>query len=117
MPMRVDCKNYESRTYPNGDTARMCRLNLAPDAPWRCPEDCPSFSLKLGDGGWTVGSLQTLPTPDEPASVADGSAAAVLKSAKEVVNAVGNQVAAEVRGERESAVGNPNTPWWKFWQK
>ena len=31
MPMRQECKNFESRTYPNGDTVRKCNLDLAPD--------------------------------------------------------------------------------------
>jgi len=39
MPMRQDCKFFESRTYPNGDTVRKCDLDLAPEAPWRCPEN------------------------------------------------------------------------------
>ena len=44
MPMRVDCRNYESRTYANGEVVRKCRIDLAPEAPWRCPDDCPGFS-------------------------------------------------------------------------
>ena len=44
MPMRTDCKNYESRTYANGEVVRKCRLDLAPEAPWRCPDDCSASS-------------------------------------------------------------------------
>ncbi len=33
--MRTECKHFESRSYPNGDTVRKCNLDLAPDAPWR----------------------------------------------------------------------------------
>ena len=33
MPMREECKNYESRTYPDGETVQKCNLDLAPDAP------------------------------------------------------------------------------------
>jgi len=33
--MRQDCRNFESRTYANGETVRKCNLDLAPDAPWR----------------------------------------------------------------------------------
>ena len=32
MPMRTECKNFESRSYPNGDTVRKCDLDLAPEA-------------------------------------------------------------------------------------
>ena len=44
VPMRQDCKNFESRTYPNGETVRKCNLDLAPEAPWRCPTTAPSSS-------------------------------------------------------------------------
>ena len=47
MPMRTECKHFESRTYPNGDTVRKCNLDLAPDAPWRCPEHCPRYERRL----------------------------------------------------------------------
>ena len=43
MPMREECKNFESRTYANGETVRKCNLDLAPDAPWRCPDDVPGL--------------------------------------------------------------------------
>ena len=41
MPMRQDCKFFESRTYANGETVRKCDLDLAPEAPWRCPDGVP----------------------------------------------------------------------------
>src|SRR3546814_15216072 len=31
MPMRQDCKHFESRTYRNGETVRKCDLDLAPE--------------------------------------------------------------------------------------
>jgi hypothetical protein len=36
--MREDCCHYESRTYDDGEVARLCTLDLAPEAPWRYPE-------------------------------------------------------------------------------
>ena len=57
MPMRVDCKNYESRTYANGEVVRKCRIDLAPEAPWRCPDDCPGYERRLADAAWQHGSL------------------------------------------------------------
>lgn len=42
MGMKEDCKHYATRTYGSGEMVRMCRLDLAPDAPWECPENCPS---------------------------------------------------------------------------
>ena len=48
MPMRTDCKNYESRTYPGGETVRKCNLDLAPEAPWRCPANCSGLRPPAG---------------------------------------------------------------------
>ena len=100
MPMRTECKNFESRTYPNGDTVRKCNLDLAPDAPWRCPENCVGFQRRLADQAWTHGTLVVPPTPPEPASVADGTAAALLDEAEDILNAAGARIMAEVGEER-----------------
>ncbi len=78
--MRQDCKNFESRTYANGETVRKCNLDLAPDAPWRCPDKCPAFEPRM-DAGWTYGSMVAPPTPPEPPGLDDGSAAAILDEA------------------------------------
>jgi hypothetical protein len=107
--MRRECKYFESRTYRNGETVRKCHLDLAPDAPWRCPDDCPKFERRLADRSWTHGSLVTPPTPAEPASVADGSAAAVLDAAEDFLNSIGPQVRAEVEAERARA----SRPFWR----
>ena len=103
MPMRTECKNFESRTYPNGDTVRKCHLDLAPDAPWRCPDSCPKYERRLADVAWTHGSLVVPPTPPEPASVADGTAAALLDEAEDILNSVGARIKAEVDAERHAA--------------
>ena len=66
MPMREECKQYESRSYANGETVRKCNLDLAPEAPWRCPENCPKFELRLADVDWSHGSLISSPVPPEP---------------------------------------------------
>lgn len=102
MPMRQDCKHFESRTYPNGETVRKCDLDLAPHAPWRCPEDCSRFTPRMADVNWAHGTLVTPETPAEPSSVAedDGSIAALLDAAEDIVNAAGPQMLAEVRAEQ-----------------
>ena len=102
MPMRIECKHFESRSYPNGDTVRKCNLDLAPEAPWRCPEQCPRYERRLADAAWTHGSLVVPPTPPEPDGLDDGSAAAVLDEAEDILNAIGHQVIAEVEAERQS---------------
>lgn len=111
MPMRQDCKYFESRSYPNGDTVRKCDLDLAPEAPWRCPADCPSYARRSVDVNWKHGTLVTPATPDEPTSLADddGSIAALLDAAEDIVNAAGPGVMAEVERERERAA----MPRWK----
>ena len=106
MPMRIECKNFESRSYPNGDTVRKCNLDLAPDAPWRCPESCPKYERRLADVAWTHGSLVVPPTPPEPSGLDDGSAAAVLDEAEEILNAAGSSIRAEL--DAENAAAKPN---------
>jgi hypothetical protein len=105
MPMRIECKNFESRSYPNGDTVRKCNLDLAPDAPWRCPETCEKYERRLADVAWTHGSLVVPPTPPEPAGLDDGSAAAVLDEAEEILNAAGATIRAEVDAESADKPG------------
>ncbi len=91
MPMRTDCKNYESRTYRTGETVRKCNLDLAPEAPWRCPENCSAYEPRLADVNWKYGSLVTPPTPPEPPGLGQG-AAEVLDAAEEIVNAAGEEL-------------------------
>lgn len=99
--MREGCKFFESRTYPNGDTVRKCDLDLAPEAPWRCPDDCPAYQPRMADVNWAHGTLVTPPTPPEPESLgADPSIGALLDEAENIVNAVVNQTRAEVEADR-----------------
>lgn len=110
--MRQDCKHFESRTYPNGETVRKCDLDLAPEAPWRCPDDCPRYEKRRADVNWSHGALVTPQTPDEPLDALnrdDGSVARLLDEAEEIVNAAGPEILADVRG------GAGDTPRWKRW--
>ena len=100
MPMREECKQYESRSYANGETVRKCNLDLAPEAPWRCPENCPSYERRLVDVDWQHGSLIISPTPPEPE--AEGIAE-LLDAAEDIVNAVGPEVLAELAAEEKKA--------------
>ena len=97
MPMRTDCKYFESRTYDDGETVRKCDLDLAPEAPWRCPDDCPKYERRLADVNWAHGTLITPPTPPEP----EGEGIAeLLDEAEDIINAAGPQIMAEVAAER-----------------
>ncbi len=99
--MRQDCKHFESRTYANGDTVRKCDLDLAPEAPWRCPEDCPKYTRRMADVNWSYGSLVTPETPPEPETLGqDDSIAALLDAAEDIINEAVPSAVAEVEAER-----------------
>jgi len=100
--MRTDCKHFESRSYAGGDTVRKCNLDLAPDAPWRCPDDCPKFDRRMIDVAWAHGSLVTPATPVAPASLDDGTAAAILDEAEAIVNAAMGDVLADLNDKRKN---------------
>ncbi len=101
--MRQDCKNFESRSYSNGDTVRKCNIDLAPEAPWRCPEECDGYERRLADVNWAYGTLVTPPTPAEPKSLgSDDSIAALLDEAEDIVNAAVPDALAEAEAQRES---------------
>ncbi len=116
MPMRQDCKYFESRTYNNGDTVRKCDLDLAPEAPWRCPADCERYEPRLADVNWAHGTLITPPTPPEPASLGeDPSIAALLDEAEDIVNAAGPSIRAEVEQERTARRFGDRRSSWLRW--
>ena len=99
--MRQDCKYFESRTYPNGDTVRKCDLDLAPEAPWRCPDDCPKYTRRMADVNWSYGSLVTPKTPPEPESLGrDSSIGDLLDVAEDIVNSAAPDVIADLQAER-----------------
>ena len=100
MPMREECKNFESRTYANGETVRKCNLDLAPDARGAAPTPARATSA-----GWPTSTGPTArssrrSSPDEPPGLDDGSAAAVLDEAEDIINAVGPEVLAEVQAKQ-----------------
>ena len=106
--MREDCNFYESRTYGNGETVRKCDLDLAPEAPWRCPDHCPAFQRRSADVNWSHGSLVTPSAPEEPPGLDErgDEIAALLDEAEDIVNAVGPSVLADVEAEQRRAEGS-----------
>ena len=103
MPMREDCKFFESRSYASGDTVRKCDLDLAPEAPWRCPSDCPAHQPRTAAVNWKYGSLVTPKTPEEPASLGhDDSIGALLDEAEEIVRNAGREAIADIDDARKS---------------
>ncbi len=95
--MRTDCRHYQSRTYGSGEAVRKCTLDLAPEAPWRCPADCPSYERKMIDAGWQYGSLAPTKAPPEPEDEVPGDpdVAALLDDAENIINDIGFQLLAE----------------------
>lgn len=97
--MREECKHFQSRTYSSGEVARFCELDLAPEAPWRCPDQCPKYERRLADAGWVHGSLVEPAVEEEPAGA---GIAELLDDAEEIVNAVAPEVVADVERQRDS---------------
>jgi hypothetical protein len=105
--MRSDCRHYESRTYGTGDVVRKCRLDLAPEAPWRCPDDCVGYERRRIDAGWQYGTLtagteSAVPEAQEPSGE---DVAALLDAAEEIVNAAGVELAAEMKPKEKRRLG------------
>lgn len=97
--MREECKHFQSRTYPSGEVARFCELDLAPEAPWRCPADCTKYERRLADVAWVHGSLIPPKIEEEPEGNSE-EITELLRDAESVVDSVLPEALAEV-GEQE----------------
>jgi hypothetical protein len=102
--MREECKHFQSRTYSSGEVARFCALDLAPEAPWRCPDECPKYERRFADVAWQHGTLVEPTIEDEPTGD-HGDIASLLDAAEDIVNAVVPETRAEVTRERERGNG------------
>jgi hypothetical protein len=102
--MREDCLHFQSRSYDDGETARFCTLDLAPEAPWRCPDGCHGYERLAIATGLVEGSLARPPVEPEPDAAPD-DIAAVLDDAEDVVNAAAPAVIAELQAKP--------SPWWR----
>ena len=102
--MREDCLHFQSRSYDDGETARFCTLDLAPEAPWRCPVDCPRYERLAIATDFVEGSLHRPAVEAEPEGDPD-AIAGVLDDAEDIVNAAAPSILAEL--------DRPRTPWWR----
>jgi len=109
--MREECKHYQSRTYASGEVARFCELDLAPEAPWRCPDDCPSYVRRLADAGWVHGTLVEPAIEDEPGGE---NVAELLDQAEDIVNAAVPETLADVEAQRAKDERGRGRRWWPF---
>ena len=108
--MRENCRHFQSRTYDTGEVARFCVLNLAPEAPWRCPEQCSRYQPDIIDGSFVIGSLNRPPVEEEPDEPAE-DVAAILSEASSIVTAAGPEIVHQIEEERESR------KWWQVWKR
>jgi hypothetical protein len=108
--MREDCRHFQSRTYDTGEVARFCVLNLAPEAPWRCPQNCDRYQPDIIDATFVAGSLVRPPVEEEP-DEPPADIAAVLDEADAIVTAVGPEILAEIEEQRSGR------RWWQIWKK
>ena len=65
------------------------------------PGSVLGYERRLADVNWAHGRLVTPTSPDEPPGMDDGSAAAILDEAEDIINAVGPDMFAEVEKKEE----------------
>ena len=108
MPMREDCRHFESRIYDTGEAARYCVLGLAPEQPWRCPDGCTHYEFSVIDGTFEVADLDRPPVEDEPDADPD-NIEGVLADAEAIVEAEEPEALEEIEA-REAATEKKH--WW-----
>lgn len=108
--MREDCRHFQSRTYDSGEVARFCVLNLAPEAPWRCPDNCGRYQRDIIDGSFVVGSLRRPAVEEEPDEPGE-EIASLLDEASSIVTAAGPEILREIDQERNGR------KWWQIWKR
>jgi hypothetical protein len=113
--MREECKHFQSRTYASGEVARFCVLGKAPDQPWSCPEDCPTYQRRLADVGWNHGTLVEPPIESAP-NVPVPERRELLDNAAAIVEAVAPEMLAERQAELELQRRRDRRGW-KFWRR
>ena len=53
MGIRQDCRHYSTRTTVHGEVIQRCRVSMADEAPFGCPEQCVFFEPRpITDAGW-----------------------------------------------------------------
>ena len=109
--MREDCRHFESRSYDDGEVARFCVLDLAPEAPWRCPVNCVSYAPSLISPGFNEGSLHRPPVEDEPDEAPD-AIGDLLDDAEAIVDAAEPTVLRDL-----DATNQATRKWWQRWKR
>jgi hypothetical protein len=61
MGVREDCRHYIRRTTHGGEVLQRCRLGMAEEGPFACPEGCLFFEARvLSTAGWTTEAAQPM---------------------------------------------------------
>ena len=104
--MREDCRHFASRMCDDGEAARFCVLDLAPEAPWRCPEHCASYAPTVIDGTFVQGTLvrpEVEAEPDEdPDAIGD-----LLDDAERIIDEAEPDVLRQLGEEQRDR--------WRWW--
>jgi hypothetical protein len=112
MPMREDCRHFESRVYDSGETARYCLLGLAPEQPWRCPDGCSHYERSVIDPTYETANLTRPPVEDEPDADPD-NIEGVLADAEAIVEHTEPDALRDI----EQAEAKSSRPRWWSWRK
>lgn len=101
MAMRQDCRHFESQTFAGGDTLSKCTLNLAPEAPWRCPTDCASYERRRVNVNLEHQKLASSSAQDTPSSIDEDSEAVadLLADVASIVDEAAPDIVREVEKE------------------
>ena len=107
--MSEDFRHFASRKYDDdGETARFCVLDLAPEAPWRCPENCASYERTVIDGTFVQGSLDRTRVEDEPDEAPD-AIGDLLDDAEAIVDSAEADVLRDLGEQRAPS----RRKWWQ----
>ena len=106
--MREDCRHFESRVYDSGEAARFCVLGLAPEQPWKCPDDCKHYERSVIDPSFVTAELERPDVEDEPDDTPD-NIEGVLADAEAIVE---HEEFAALREIEERDTRPPRRHWW-----
>ncbi len=107
MGMRKNCKHYFRRTITSGGVVEACAIDVAPDAPERCPQSCPMFEKRnLSTAGFVYGSLAPK-IEDGTSAEPDTGEMAVLDDLREFVDGIGGDIVREEEAKRKKKKRKP----------
>ena len=85
-------------------------LDLAPEAPWRCPENCPKYERTLIDSSFDQGTLARTAVEDEPDESPE-AIADLLDDAEMIVDDAAPEAIRDIDGAR-----GQSRKWWQPWE-